>query len=790
MKPKSLILSILVLSFGIFSNTYACEYTPGPAGTAGNDTIFCNAVSDSLIDALAGNDTVTIEGDLGVSPSDAEYVNLGEGDDTITVHGDTMNVTPGGAPFAGIDTGDGNNTVILDDSTVTRIRAGDDNDDITATDSTVSTLELIGGNNDVVLINSDVLTLDSEGGTNTFDFSGTTDVNSLITTASNETLTMGGTANLDSYSVENSTISISMSEAATLGVMDFDTGIGTMAVSGTASVGSIVTSIGPIDVDFSDDSQLGDLTFVEGSDSVILSDSATVTGVIDLGDGDDTITIGVPKANFDAETLDLICGAGTDTVYVDILGGATGYGSSLTLDPASGCEEVVYLSLVAPNTCSYSPENGLTAGDDVLDCSTSNDEIIETELTGISDGDDTVIIEGSSSTVAQIIMGSGDDEFVLDKFGVLSSGDSSGIGRITNTPFNGVQTFSGDDRVTIKGQSTIRNISTGSGEDTVLISEKSMVSEMILLGDDDDVITIRVSKDHFDATESGGQLSCGAGEDTVVIDASNGATRYEDDIVLNADCENLEYIEKSSSGGGGGGSKRRTNTTSVNVDPQEEILIAAEFGCTNSGALNYNPYAQLDNGSCVYSQETIPDNFFVASCSKVFNEYVEQGDRGSEVSLWQKFLNFGFNESIPETGYFGDQTRGGVKRFQEFFTGAILTPWGLTEGTGKVYQTTRSWANRLTGCPEEGFVVEGNSVNHATFAIPRGYEFLKSFNTDNQYGTAPTVSNQNNQPAVTVTTPSVQTPTTQVDTTGDAEIDLLLQAIIEVENKIDSLNES
>jgi len=226
-------------------------------------------------------------------------------------------------------------------------------------------------------------------------------------------------------------------------------------------------------------------------------------------------------------------------------------------------------------------------------------------------------------------------------------------------------------------------------------------------------------------------------------------------------------------------------------------------GCTNSGALNYNVSATQDDGTCTYAQEQIPDDFYsMNSCSRVFNEYIKPGDENAEVTLWQKFMNFGFNEQIPEIGYFGEQTKTGVIRFQEFFGGAVLAPWGLTEGTGNVYQTTRSWANRLTGCAEDSFVIEGNNVNHASFAVPRGYEFLRTFNTPNATGYT-TLSN----PTSLLTSGSVVptympstyippvAPPVQLDapvevssSTGDAEIDLLIQAIMDVESKIESLN--
>lgn len=219
------------------------------------------------------------------------------------------------------------------------------------------------------------------------------------------------------------------------------------------------------------------------------------------------------------------------------------------------------------------------------------------------------------------------------------------------------------------------------------------------------------------------------------------------------------------------------------------------MGCTNSSALNYNSMATVDDASCSYPPEQIPDDFvFAQTCDPKFTEYVSQGDSGSEVTLWQQFLNFGFNEGIEETGYFGSQTFGGVKRFQEFFTGAILTPWGLTEGTGGVYETTRSWANRITGCAEGSLQIEGKTVNHASYAIPRGYEFLQTFGTPGATGfttleTAPVSATVQPVTVITETIPETSSSNLGSSATGDAEIDMLLEAIMGIEERIESLNE-
>jgi ABC-type transport system substrate-binding protein len=91
-----------------------------------------------------------------------------------------------------------------------------------------------------------------------------------------------------------------------------------------------------------------------------------------------------------------------------------------------------------------------------------------------------------------------------------------------------------------------------------------------------------------------------------------------------------------------------------------------------------------------------------------FKSNLISGSQGNEVKELQKCLAKD-PEVYPEgqiTGYFGSKTKAAVIRFQEKYKEEILKPYGLSEGTGKVGQTTRAKLNELCfPSTEESFVL-------------------------------------------------------------------------------------
>ena len=84
-------------------------------------------------------------------------------------------------------------------------------------------------------------------------------------------------------------------------------------------------------------------------------------------------------------------------------------------------------------------------------------------------------------------------------------------------------------------------------------------------------------------------------------------------------------------------------------------------------------------------------------CAIVTGILRQDGDNNTlEVRSLQEFLiNQGF-VNVAVTGVFDQNTFDAVKAFQELYSDEILAPWGVNEGTGIVYITTRKKINELS----------------------------------------------------------------------------------------------
>ncbi len=109
----------------------------------------------------------------------------------------------------------------------------------------------------------------------------------------------------------------------------------------------------------------------------------------------------------------------------------------------------------------------------------------------------------------------------------------------------------------------------------------------------------------------------------------------------------------------------------------------------------------LEEAGFLESENGIREKIVKKESAFQFKNSLQVGSQGDEVTELQKCLAnppAGGPEIYPEgeiTGYFGNKTKTAVIKFQEKYRKEILDPYGLSEGTGAVRQSTRAKLNEL-----------------------------------------------------------------------------------------------
>lgn len=145
-----------------------------------------------------------------------------------------------------------------------------------------------------------------------------------------------------------------------------------------------------------------------------------------------------------------------------------------------------------------------------------------------------------------------------------------------------------------------------------------------------------------------------------------------------------------------GGAYAVTTATAQAVTLQELVELFISLGIISADKADAARSALSSSGTTGGTTSS-------ATCSTTFTQNLKQGATGAEVMALQKFLNSngftvatsGAGSAGSETSTFGPATKAAVIKFQNQYASDVLTPVGLSTGTGYWGASSRAKANTM-----------------------------------------------------------------------------------------------
>ena len=183
--------------------------------------------------------------------------------------------------------------------------------------------------------------------------------------------------------------------------------------------------------------------------------------------------------------------------------------------------------------------------------------------------------------------------------------------------------------------------------------------------------------------------------------------------------DSIVYAIETSGGGGGGATVTLVTPPAVTTQPQPQTTTPAAQESSAPGALPLvtfeKPISQMTSveisakiaqilavletlKAMIQESQAVELSPGAVPAGYQLSGVLVSGQTSDSVKYLQVFLKAQGEEIYPEgivSGWFGPKTKAAVIRFQEKYASEILSPLGLTAGTGKVGQATRNKINAM-----------------------------------------------------------------------------------------------
>ncbi len=151
------------------------------------------------------------------------------------------------------------------------------------------------------------------------------------------------------------------------------------------------------------------------------------------------------------------------------------------------------------------------------------------------------------------------------------------------------------------------------------------------------------------------------------------------------------------------------------------------FICTDSSAVNYTKDigdGRVNNDICKYKQVNVPTTELACETPLYLTRPVKFGasNNPDDVRLLEKYLNTYEDSNLTVDGFYSKADFDTVVRWQEKYSSEILTPWGITEGTGYVFITSLRKIKHIheSKCAEGGYVTASEACYLYDQVLKRG----------------------------------------------------------------------